>query len=62
MTLERQSPQVKPLPCGGSPRCGKWRGKPLTLLRRYHCANGSSSWGTRGPHGVGIGGEPPDAR
>ncbi|WP_193197608.1 hypothetical protein [Nostoc sp. MG11] len=39
MTLERQSPQVKPLPCGGSPRCGKWRGKPLTLLRRYRYAN-----------------------
>ncbi|WP_193196360.1 hypothetical protein [Nostoc sp. MG11] len=31
----------------------------MTLLRRYRCANGSSSWGTRGIHGVGIEGEPP---
>ncbi len=35
--LTRQSPQVEPLPCGGNPRCGKWRGKP---------AHGAGSSGT----------------
>ncbi|HAX89390.1 MAG TPA: transposase [Cyanobacteria bacterium UBA11370] len=35
--LTRQLPQVEPLPCGGFPHCGKWRGKP---------AHGAGSSGT----------------
>jgi hypothetical protein len=28
ISLQRQTPQVEPAACGGSPRCADWRGEP----------------------------------